>query len=297
VVKSGLVYGNGFNKEKVYDIINNFIIVILCFVFIFPFLNVFAKSVSGEAAVLSGSVKLVPIDFHLNAYKYVLSRSSFYNSLKNSIIVTILGTLFSMVIICLTAYPLSRKSFKGRKFITRMFIFIMVFNAGVIPGFLVVKNLGLLDTIWALVIPASINPFYVMILKSFMTGIPDSIEESAKLDGASHFQILLKIIIPLSIPALASLLLFYAVDYWNDFFRPLIFIQSDRKYTLQLYLRMILIDVGDIQATLDPVAFADTAPQTIQNATVIVSTIPILIVYPFLQRYFVKGITLGAIKG
>ncbi|OGO83530.1 MAG: hypothetical protein A2Y21_09865 [Clostridiales bacterium GWC2_40_7] len=266
-------------------------------IFIYPFLNVIAKSLSGEIWVMAGEVGIIPKEVHLNAYRYVLSSQRFYRALGNSVFVTLVGSFCALFIVSLTAYVLSRNSFRYRNIVLKMYIFIMIFHGGVIPGFILVKSLGLIDTYLALILPAIVNPFYLLIMRSFMKAIPDSLEESAKIDGATHIQILFNIMLPVCKPALASVLLFFAVDYWNDFFRPLIYIKREKLFTLQLYLRSILIDEGDLVAELDPAAFANTAAKSVQNATIIVSTIPILIAYPLLQRYFVTGITLGSIKG
>ena len=172
----------------------------------------------------------------------------------------------------------------------------MIFSAGVIPGYLLVRSLGLYDTIWALILPAIINPYYLLILKSFFQAIPESLEEAAKMDGAGHFRIYFQIIMPIAKPALASVCLFYAVDYWNDLFRPMVFITSQAKYTLQLYLRSILINTNDVTNTLDPLVYGNVAAQSVQNATIIVSIIPILLLFPFLQKYFATGVSVGAVK-
>lgn len=282
--------------ERVFQVINYLILGALCFVFLVPFLSVISKSFSGEASVLAGEVKLLPVDVQTNAYKFVLNQKLFFISLQNSIIVVAVGTVFSMAVTVLAAYPLTKKRLPGRSLIMKLIVLTMIFSAGIIPGYLLMRALGLLDTLAALIIPAAINPFNIIILRTYMQGIPVSLEESAKMDGADYFLVLIRIIVPLSIPSVAALSLFQAVNLWNDFFRPLLFIRREALYTLQLYLRGVLQQIADVQAALDPVAYANVAAQSVRNATIVLSTVPILLVYPFVQRYFVTGVRLGAVK-
>jgi putative aldouronate transport system permease protein len=282
--------------EKSFQVLNYALLGALCLVFFIPLWSVICKSVSGEASVLAGEVKLWPLDLQVNAYRFVLHQRMFFTSLGNSAIVVAFGTCFAMAVTVLAAYPLTKKGLRGRNVVLKLMVITMVFSAGTIPGYLLVKNLGLLDTRAALILPAAISPFHVIILRTFMQGIPISLEESAKMDGAGYFTILAWIIIPLSVASISSLSLFQAVGLWNDFFRPLLFIRSQSRYTLQLYLRGVVQQLTDIQATLDPEAYANVAPQSVRNATIILSTLPILLVYPFLQRYFVTGVRLGAVK-
>ena len=294
--------GNGVilsKTDKVGQAICIGILALFCVICIFPFLNVLFKSFSGEAAVLAGEVKYWPKDVQFGAYKYVMNQRAYYLSLKNTTIVVVIGTALALLTNGMTAYAIGKKRFRERGFLIGMYIFTMVFSGGLIPGYLLVRSLGLYDSLWALILPAIISPYYLLILKSFMAGIPNSIEESATIDGAGHFTIFFRIVLPIAKPAMASMCLFFAVDLWNDFFRPLIFLTTAEKYTLQLYLRNLLISSADMmgQNYIDPVIYGNLAPQSIQNATIIVSIIPILLLYPFLQKYFVTGITLGSVKG
>jgi putative aldouronate transport system permease protein len=227
----------------------------------------------------------------------VLAQPQFLTSFLNTAFVTAAGTALALLATAMTGFALCKKRFSESKFVTLLYVFTMIFSAGLIPGYLVVRGLGLYDTLWGLVLLSVHSPFNLMIMRSFMAGIPDSLEDAAMIDGAGHFQMLFRIILPISKPVLASLGLFFAVGIWNDFFRPLVYIMSTEKYTLQLYLRSVLINVADMQNTLDPLVYGNIAPQSVQNATIIVSIVPILLVYPLLQRHFVAGITLGAVKG
>lgn len=296
MVKHKMKIGNRDLSDILLMTVIYFFLLSFLLICIFPFLNVFAKSISGEADVLAGAVTIIPKNIHFNAYKYVTNQRSFFASLKNSLIVTVTGTILALFVAGMSGYALARKRFQEHRLIMMLYIFSMIFSAGVIPGYLLVRSLGLYDTIWALILPAIINPYYLLILKSFFQAIPESLEEAAKMDGAGHFRIYFQIIMPIAKPALASVCLFYAVDYWNDLFRPMVFITSQAKYTLQLYLRSILINTNDVTNTLDPLVYGNVAAQSVQNATIIVSIIPILLLFPFLQKYFATGVSVGAVK-
>ncbi len=278
------------------DIFFVFLVLLLCCVFLVPFLSVLAKSFSAETAVLAGEVGLWPVGFHINAYRFALSTQRYVWALGNSAFVTLFGAGAGVLLLCMAAYPLSKTRFFGGSLVRRLYLFAMLFSSGLIPGYLLVKSLHLLDTLWALILPGLTSPYYLIIMISFMQGLPASLEESARIDGASDYTILRRIVLPLCLPSIASLFLFFAVDFWNDYFRPLIFLQTERLYTLPLYLRSILISAEELTKTTDTAVFGFIAPESIQNATIIISLLPILIIYPFLQRYFVTGVSLGAIK-
>ncbi len=285
------------NHIRIWDVVVVLIAIMLAIVFILPFLSVLAKSLSDEPSVLTGQVKFIPINANIAAYRYVFSTNVFFTALGNSLIVTSIGTIAALFLNCLAAFPLAHRDFKHRNLFRYFFMFIMIFTAGIVPGYLMVRALGMLDTYWALIIPAMISPYNLMIIVSFMQGIHPALDESARIDGASDFTIFFLIYLPLSKPILASMALFFAVGYWNDYFRPLIFIQRDSMFTLALHLRKVLVNAGEISKNLDTAVFGNVAADSVQHATIIVSTLPILLVYPFVQRYFVTGISLGAIKG
>lgn len=285
------------NHIRVWDVVVVLIAIMLAMVFILPFLSVLAKSLSDEASVLTGQVDFIPINPNISAYRYVLSTNTFFNAFVNSLVVTLIGTVAALLLNCLAAFPLAHRDFKHRNLFRYFFMFTMIFSAGIVPGYLVIRNLGMLDTYWSLIIPALISPYNLMIIVSFMQGIHPALDESARIDGASDFTIFARIYMPLSKPVLASMALFFAVGYWNDYFRPLMFIQRESMFTLALYLRKVLVNASEISKNLDTAVFGNIAAESVQNATIIVSTVPILLVYPFVQRYFVTGMSLGAIKG
>lgn len=266
---------------------------------LYPFVYIFSVSISSQVAVSKGMVYLWPIGFSLNSYRYVLEFNAIWTAYGNTIFVVVVGTILNMVATVLTAYPLSRKTFFLRKYANFLIAFSMYFSGGIIPLYLVVTSLGLYDSRWALILPALLSSFNVMICRSAFTSIPDEVIESAYVDGANDFSILKSIAIRLITPTIAVLALYYAVAHWNNFFAALLYISDQKKVPLQIVLRRILVMSSQevIQDAL--LAAEDRAIVSVQirYVTIIVSTLPILTIYPFLQRYFVKGIMLGAVKG
>ncbi|MBO5007895.1 MAG: carbohydrate ABC transporter permease [Clostridia bacterium] len=261
-----------------------------------PFINIIAKATSEEWAVVSGKVTLWPIGFSLDALKYVVTSSQFLNAFSVSVFVTVAGTFLALLMTAMAAYPLSKKNLWGIKGIIVIYIFTMMFNGGLVPNYLLIRSLKLNNTLWALILPGLINVHNMLIIKNYYESLPDSIEESARIDGASNITILFKIVVPLSVPVFATIALFIAVALWNDYFGPLLYINSPNLKTLQLYLRDIVTNVAD-----DTLQNADDAmnlpTEGVRSATIIASTVPILCVYPFLQKHFVKGILIGSVKG
>lgn len=285
-------------KFKLGTIVNYLLLALLAFVCLYPFLNVLAYSVSGYNAVLSNRVTIYPIDFTLEAYRQILGRTQIWMAMRTTVLITLMGTLLSLILTVFAAYALSRQDLPGRKVFTVIILFTMYFGGGMIPTFLVVKGVGLYDMLGALFIPQSINVFNFIVMRTFFRNLPESLEEAARIDGASHMQSLVKIILPLSLPILATIGLFYAVGYWNSYFDALLYIQSPEKYTLQLRLRGLLFgeELNNSGANLEGIG-TQVMTQSLKMATVAVSTIPILIVYPWLQKYFVKGVMIGSVKG
>ena len=276
---------------------NYLILTIITFCCLYPFLNVIAYSFSGYNAVLSGKVTFYPIDFTLDAYKEILKRSQIWLAMRTTVVVTIMGTALSLLLTVCAAYALSRDYLPGRKLFTGFILFTMYFGGGMIPTFLAVKQVGLYDSIGALFIPQAVNVFNFIVMRTFFRELPRELEEAARIDGASDIQTLIKIILPLSLPIIATIGLFYAVGYWNGYFDALLYIQNPDKYTLQLRLRSLLFgDELNNSANLEGVG-TQVMTQSLKMATVAVSTIPILIVYPWLQKYFVKGVMVGSVKG
>lgn len=283
-------------KITVGKVVNYILITMLAFACLYPFLNVVAYSLSGYNPVLSGKVTFYPMDFTLDAYKQILGKASIWASMKTTIEVTLLGTALSLVLTTFAAYGLSIQDLPGRKVLTGFILFTMYFGGGMIPTFLVVKGVGLYNTLGALFIPQSVSVFNFIVMRTFFRELPESLQDAARIDGASYMQILIRIVLPLSMAIIATIGLFYAVGYWNSYFEALIYIQDVDKYTLQLRLRSLLFG-NELSNDIDNVGGIVVMTQSLKMATVVVATVPILIVYPWLQKYFVKGVMLGSVKG
>lgn len=261
---------------------------------ILPFINIVAKSFSDETSVLAGEVLFWPRNFNLKAYRIVFNNHEFFDALGVSLFVTVVGTALNMIATTLTAYPLSRSYFRGRRLFRFLYVFTMLFTGGLIPTYLVVRGVGLIDNLFALILPNLVGVFQMILVANYFLAIPDDIEDSAKMDGASNVTILFRIMIPLSMPVIATITLFYAVGHWNEFFGALMYINRRDLRPLQLYLRE-LIQMASNTFMTDQMM--DEIPlESVQGATLVAATVPILLVYPFLQRHFVKGIMVGAVK-
>lgn len=283
--------------EKTFYFINYIILTLLGISTLFPFINLIAKSMSSNSEVISGLVTLYPKGFQLDAYKYVLSQGQFVNSFKVSLFVTIVGTIMSMIMTVMAAYPLSKPELKGRKIFLLMYIFVMLFGGGMIPNYLLIKSLGMLNTVWSLILPGMIAVFNMLIVKNFFEGLPESVEESAKIDGASDIKILFSIVLPMAIPVIATVGLFYVVSYWNNYMNAVLYITKPTLKPLQQYLYDLVASADAIKkggGTIDIDQAMNLSTDTVTAATI---TVPIILVYPFLQKYFVKGITIGSVKG
>lgn len=283
--------------EKMFHALNHIFFILLGLSTIFPFINLIAKSFSSEAAVVSGMVTVYPIDFQVGTYKYVASNSLFLHAFMVSITVTAAGSLLALCMTTLAAYPLSKPRLRGRKFFIVLYLFTMLFSGGLIPTYLLMHKLGLIDKLPVLFLPYMINVYNMLIIKSYFESLPDSLEESAKIDGASNMTILARIILPLSMPVLATIALFYAVTFWNDYFTSLIYINSAELKPLQLYLKELFVSSTDAFLRTNVDASLNVSPQSIQAASIILATLPIILMYPFLQKYFVKGVLVGSVKG
>lgn len=288
------------NKFRVSDIIMMAVVVILCLTCILPFVHVAAKSISGNTAVLSKSVYFWPKDITLDAFKRVFADQSMMYSMGFSVVVTMIFTALGMLVCTCAAYPLSKRRLKGRNWITFVLMVPMYFGAGIIPCYLLYQQLSILDTVWVLILPLIFSPYNMLIMKNFFQStIPDSLEESAFLDGASNFQILGKIVLPLSKPILATLSLFYAVGRWNSYADNMYYTRDAKLKMIQYKLYQLVASASEAQTTslADTGGVSQSAPEVLQAASIMFVTIPIIIIYPFLQKYFVQGTMIGAVKG
>lgn len=281
---------------SLFGIINTLILTCLAIITVYPVVYITAVSLSATSEVVQGNITLFPKGFNLDAYAQVLNDDRVPRAYLNTIFYTALGTAINLLLTAVAAYPLARKNFFGRKFFLLAIIMTMFLNPGIIPNYLIVSELGLLDSVWALVLPNAIWTFELLILKSFYENMSESLREAAVVDGASEYRILFQIVLPLSKPALASIGLFYFMGHWNSFFIPLIYLNDANMYPLQVVLRDMLIfsENGSNPSLVDASALA---PQAMKNATIVLSMIPVLLIYPFAQKYFAKGVMLGSEKG
>ena len=283
---------------KTADILIYLTVIFMTMCCLFPLLNMVAISFSDKAAASANMVGLVPVDFTTSAYKTLLGESQFWVSFWISIKRVFLGTIINMILTILLAYPLSKskREFKGHDVYMYIVIFAMLFSGGMIPIYLTIKSYGLLNSIWALILPGAVPVFNVILLMNFFKGVPKSLEEAAAIDGASKLTILLKIYLPISMPALATIILFCIVNHWNDFFSGLVYMNKTSMYPLQTYFQQLSVDMSQITDPEQLKRFAQVSNKTLDAAKIVVSTIPLLIIYPFLQKYFVSGIVIGAVK-
>lgn len=281
-----------------FDAVNFLFMIAVIGVTLYPLYYIAIISFSDGKEVLKGAVKFFPKGLTLSTYKMVLKDDSILRSLLNSFVYTSFGTFLNLSFSAMCAYPISRRDFSGRKVLTLMVAVTMFFNGGLIPLYLVVMKLGLLNTMWSIVLVPAINVWYMFIMRTNFQQQPDALRESAIIDGANDFHILLRIVLPLAKPMLATLLLFYAVGHWNRYFQAMIFLNEKRKYPIQLILRSVVV-AGKMDQTNEIGTATEymVIEKTIKYAVIMVSTVPILLVYPFLQKYFVKGVMIGAIKG
>jgi putative aldouronate transport system permease protein len=284
--------------EKVFHVINLVLLMLLAVATLFPFLYVVSVSLTPLRVLARyGSFQVIPRAITLDAYRYLLSTGLIPRAFLNSVTITVLGTTINLVLTTLMAYPLSRKRLPGRTFWLGFVLIPMLFSGGLVPLFILVRSLGLLNTYWAVVLPGAIWTYNLLVMKSFFESLPEGILESARIDGASDFTILLRIVLPLSKPVLATLGLFYAVGHWNGFFYPLMFLTDAKLQPLQVVLRNVLLDLlmDDLPEVLEKIELLPG--QTLKMAAVVVSVLPLIVVYPWIQKHFTKGVLLGAIKG
>jgi len=285
--------------EHIFNVVNNLFMIIIIIITLYPMLYVlFASLSSPRKLMMHYGVLLKPLDFNLNSYRAVFDNPNIWNGYRNTIIVVVVGVTVNMIMTILGGYLLSRRNWLFQKVMSLPIVLTMYFSGGLIPFFLTVRSLKLDNTLWALIIPTAISTFNMIIMRTAFASVPDSLEESAKLDGAGHIRILVKIMVPLVFPTIAVLILYYSVGHWNSWFNAMVFLRDRSKYPLQLILREILIQNSMENMTMGvEMDDKEMISETIKYAVIIVSTLPILCLYPFIQKYFVKGVMIGAVKG
>jgi len=284
-------------KDRVFDGVNIAILLGFAALTILPFLYVLAASFATESEIAARPFFLWPENPTLETYRYIFSTDTFVRSLLVTIGVTVVGTVVQIVMTLLMAYPLSDPNLVGRGLIMRLVLFAMLFSGGMIPLFLVIKQLGLLDSYWALILPLAINPFNLIVIRTFFQQLPGELREAAEIDGANEFTTFWRIMLPLSKPVIATFSLFYAVALWNDFMSPLLYISDSSKWTLQMFVRQVTIstDPSTTIGNLDP-NYVPPA-EGLKFAVIVIATLPIMCIYPFLQKHFAKGVMIGSVKG
>ncbi|WP_102412555.1 ABC transporter permease subunit [Beduinella massiliensis] len=285
--------------EKTFLVVNDVVMVVLCAIMIYPILFVLGRSVTPEFERALNPLRLIPRTFDWSGYRFILSSgSNIINSYLTTIARTLIGTTLNIVVTTLLAYPLSKKYYPPRRALTGMIVFTMWFSGGLIPSFLLNKSLGLINNFWVYILPSMVNAFNLIIMRNFFMQIPDSLEESAKLDGANDLHIFFRIYLPLSTASIATITLFYAVYHWNMWFDSMLYMNRKEMWTMQYTLRQLIdsatvADIATVGSAMDNIPPAET----VRMSTIVIATVPILCVYPFLQKYFVKGMLVGSVKG
>lgn len=285
-------------SNKIFDFVILVITTISALLCLLPLVNVLATSMSSTSAILASKVYFLPVGTTFESYKALFKDNSMIWSLVFTVLLTVGYTVLGMFLTICAAYPLTKKGLKGRNIILLMIIFTMYFSGGLIPEYILAKNLNIIDTVWSLVLPGAISAYNLIVLKSFFTSLPESLEESAILDGCNDIGVLFRIVLPLSKPVLATLSLFYAVGKWNSFMDALFYITDTKLYPLQLKLYQIIVNSQGIDASIGEGNMSQNVlPESLEAACVIFATVPIILVYPWLQKYFVTGIMVGSVKG
>jgi putative aldouronate transport system permease protein len=286
-------------RTDTFDVINSSLLIIFTIIILYPILNIVSMSVSSDAAVVTGRVSFYPIGFQINTLGYVMGQRNFWYSFTNSILITAIGTVLSLFLTVITAYPLSKVFLPGRKIIVNIYIFMWIFLPGIIPLYLLIRQLNLLNNLAALILPDLIIAFNMLVVKNFFESIPEGLTDAANIDGASVIRTLFQVVVPVSKPVLATVGLFYAIFYWNSYINATMFINEATRKPLQLYLFELIANSMGVNAAagqgID--AVKNVSNQNIRAASIVISMIPMLCLYPFIQKYFVQGIMIGSVKG
>jgi len=281
---------------KAFKIFNTVIMLFVLFVTLYPFVYLVASSFSSEAAVRGGNVTFFPVGFTTETYKYILRNNEFFRYYGNTIFYGVLGTSISVALTAMLAYPLSKRDLRLNKFFIPFCIFTMYFSGGMIPNYILIARwLGFRDSMLAIIIPGAISTFNLLLMKSFFEGLPVELEEAASIDGMDVYGIFLKIIIPLSKPIIATMCLFYLVGLWNEWFGPFLYLDTKSKWPVALYVRQLVEGANNVE--MGSAAEASSVQATIKSTAMVLTSVPIICVYPFVQKYFVQGMTMGAVKG
>ncbi len=284
---------------RVFTVVNTVLLVLMCAVMLYPFVMLLAQSFSSAGAINAGKVSLFPVDFNLDTYRAVANNNSFWRSYGNTVVYTVIGTSIAMVLTTTYAFVLSKKHLRGRGLLIGIAVFTMFFNGGIVPNYVLISSLGMKNTMWAVILPPALSVFNLLVMKAFFENLPTELEEAAHIDGLSWFGIFFRIVLPLSKAVIATMVLFYSVQYWNDWFAAFLYLDRTDLFPVTLFLRNLI--AGASTAASEGAAASGGSVNdinaNIQSVTMILILIPILCVYPFVQRYFVSGIMLGSVKG
>ncbi|MET8865239.1 carbohydrate ABC transporter permease [Nonomuraea sp. NPDC004580] len=282
---------------RVFQWFNALILTVVVIVTLYPFVNILARSFSSQSAISAGEVNLLPKGFNLTTYKIVASDPMFWTNYRNTIVYTIVATFIAIVMTTCYAYVLSKKHLKGRTFLIGVAVFTMFFTGGLIPNYVLITSLGMKNSIWAIVLPNAISVFNLLVMKAFFENLPQDLEEAAAIDGLNTYGILWKIVLPLSKAVIATMILFYAVSFWNSWFPAFLYMNESELFPVTVYLRNLIAGATGADSYGAAVAEVTQAAANIQAVTIVLTVLPILLIYPFVQRYFVSGVMLGAVKG
>ncbi|RTE07163.1 carbohydrate ABC transporter permease [Paenibacillus whitsoniae] len=281
-------------RDPVFKVVTNGLLVLSLILVLFPFLYVVMTSFAPREEILTRGFFIIPHDFTLNAYGFLMSSVQFVTAFKNAVIITVFGTIVNMMLTSLMAYGLSKTWLKGRRVLNFMVLFTMLFSGGIIPTYLVVKSLHLINSFWSLFLTGAIAPFHLIVLRSFFQNIPQELEESARIDGCGELRLFWRIILPLSLPAIATFTLFYAVQNWNSYFNAVLYLNDSDKWPLQVFLRQMMNETNN---SLESMTTEFQYSPAVKMAAIVLTALPLLAVYPFLQKYFNKGMLMGSVKG
>lgn len=288
-------------EDKVFTLVTYIILSLLIVVMIYPFIYVISTSISDPGRIMRGEVWLLPKGFDTTAYKQMIEHPLFLTAYGNTILYAAAGTLLTLFFTAITAYPLSRGKFRTKGFISKFYLVTMFFGGGMIPTYMAMRNLQLIDTFWVMVLPGAVSAWNIILMRSFFKTIPESLYESAYLDGANDLQVLAKIVVPLSKPIFATIGLFTVVGHWNNFFSGLLYLNDAKKYPLQMILRNILFNASFSANSAEAGNMADmmqfTSTEALKAASIVITMFPIICIYPFIQKYFIKGVMIGSVKG
>lgn len=282
---------------KTFTVFNIVFMFVIMFITLYPFLNIVAQSFSSEGYINSGQVSLIPRGFNVETYKVVMADSMFWTNYKNTVVYTVVGTAIALVMTTMFAYALAKRQLRGRNVFIMIAVFTMFFNGGLIPNYVLINALGFKNTIWAIVLPGAISIFNLLVMKSFFEAMPEELEEAAAIDGLSTYGTLFRIVLPLSKAVLATMLLFYAVSFWNSWFSAFLYMDKRELYPVTVYLRNLIKGAETAATSGGGAGEVAAVAANIQSVTMVLTVLPIIMLYPFIQKYFVSGVMLGAVKG